>query len=346
MSGMRAQTIVTGDFESKRRSHVFRLPHNSRWRTFRHRVHRVRFVLPTREIQLLECSNCQQPCRASECYQNGNNDGPILCLNCAPRHAPLLCTICKELRHPGAFAARYRQNTSDDLKVRRCKSCGEKCSRCEKYMPNDRYFATGSSLCWQCDREQHMLTCERCDVRKRRNCYDGDVVHNHTAHKTKLVCLDCYKLGYSCDTQHGTKTFRCAAGHDCGHLAFDPTLLDNCLSRNTSALRFICEECKKKPKFRCSIHRTNHEQPELYEWYFSEHDIKKKKGKCRMVCHACCELGYSTSRGGDQSHRCDFCWQDFGHKKFDARALSHQKSQNSKLACQGCKSDRSKNTSI
>ena len=286
------------------------------------------------KFKLLQCSVCDKTCRSTDCYQDENNNTVTFCLQCAPRHAPLLCTVCKESKHPGAFSALHRQGKADNLKVRRCKSCSERCSECQKYMADARGFATGSSLCWQCDLDKQMLPCARCGVVKRRNCYDPDVMHNHTSHRRLLVCLECYKLGYSCDKRHGTEAFRCAAGHDCGHLAFETQLLKNVLRPNRSVQRLICKECQKKPKYKCSIKRFNHDQPECYEWKFSSQMLKNwksKKSACRLVCHDCCQLGFTTRSGGDIVRRCEgICRRQLGPQSFAS-------TKSSKRICNDCK---------
>ena len=99
------------------------------------------------KFQVVVCDICQDSCRYDECLDGTSRGEPLLCLKCAPKHTPLLCAICQEMKHPGSFTDHQRQNATDECSLRRCKSCSEKCGKCGKYMANARSFATGSNLC-------------------------------------------------------------------------------------------------------------------------------------------------------------------------------------------------------
>ena len=138
------------------------------------------------KFQTRICSVCTKTCRSTDCYQDDQNDGVTICIRCAPAHAPLKCTVCEERKHPGAFADKYRQARQDPWKVRRCKSCSERCSECQKHMADERGFEKASSLCKQCWSNKQAKRCMRCGVYKQRNCYDPNVMHHHTSDKKKL----------------------------------------------------------------------------------------------------------------------------------------------------------------
>ena len=106
-------------------------------------------------------------------------------------------------------------------------------------MADARCFATGSNLCWPCYQDSKMLTCNRCNIPKQRREYDSQVLSNAIKSGRLLVCLECYKLGYSAYTPHGITSFDCAGGHKCGHLAFDNMKFQNVLKNHTSKTRKI-----------------------------------------------------------------------------------------------------------
>ena len=166
-------------------------------------------------------------------------------------------SVTGEMKHPGAFAPRYQQCTTHMKGIRRCKECSERCSTCKQYMADDRGFATNTNVCWKCYKESLKRMCERCAAYKECKNFNSDLLKNNKTRGDILVCLDCYKMGYSNDKQYGLKTYRCIGGHDCGHLDFRRQLFWNYNRRHTSASQLICEDCRIKPK-KCqkeSLHR-------------------------------------------------------------------------------------------
>ena len=259
-----------------------------------------------------------------------------MCLTCAPSLVPLLCTICKEMKHPGAFATRHQRCTTETRGIRRCKGCGERCSSCKQYMPDDRSFATNTSVCWKCYKESLKRMCERCAVYKDSKSFDSKLLIDHTYDARKLVCLDCYRLGYSSDKRYGLITYRCIGGHDCGHLAFHRQLLMDYNRRHTSASQLICETCRIKPKYKCWAANCKKEK---YIFEFEEDKVRKTKNKDRLVCKKCIALGFSSKQGGDRAYPCRTCAGWFGSDNFEARHLyvfNRKKKSDERIALQ-CK---------
>ena len=68
------------------------------------------------------------------------------------------------MKHPGAFAPRYPQCTTDIEGIRRCNDCSERCSTCEQYTADDRSFATNINVCGECYNESLKRMCKICAV--------------------------------------------------------------------------------------------------------------------------------------------------------------------------------------
>ena len=182
-----------------------------------------------------------------------------------------------------------------------------------------------------------MWTCDRCGFHKQYEAFDPWVLSNHRKHDRLLVCINCYKLGYSCRPPHGLKVWHCAAGHECGHLAFDRKLFADWLREKTSDSHLICKECKAKPKYKCSIDQGPYcRHHECYEWQFGQKVMKNFKAKprqCRLVCNECCNRGFGTQRGGDVPRQCNGCHQWFGPILFSLKNNAKKK----RLLCRACK---------
>ena len=261
-----------------------------------------------------------------------------MCLTCAPSLVPLLCTICKEMKHPGAFTPRYRQCTTHMKGIRRCKECSERCSTCKQYMADDRGFATNTNVCWKCYKESLKRMCARCAAYKECKHFNSDLLKNHNTRGDILVCLDCYKMGYSNDKQHGLKIYRCIGGHDCGRVAFHSQLLKNYCRQYTRASHLICEDCRIKPKYKCWAANCKKEK---YIFEFEEDKVRKTKNKDRLVCKKCIALGFSSKQGGDRAYPCRTCAGWFGSEDFEARqlyAFNKKKKRDERIAlqCKNC----------
>ena len=129
-----------------------------------------------------------------------------------------------------------------------------------------------------------MWTCDPCSFQKQDEAFDPGVLSNHRKHDRLLVCMESYKLGYSCRRPHGLKVLYCAAGHECGHLAFSHRTLSDFLRKNLSASYLICKECKATPKYKCSIVRSpGSKHHKCYEWQFGQRMMKnfrKNPNRC------------------------------------------------------------------
>ena len=292
------------------------------------------------KFQVVVCGICQKSCRYDECIERSSKDEPLLCVKCAPKHTPLLCTICHEMKHPGAFTDHQRQNATDECSLRRCKSCSEKCGKCGKYMADARSFATSSNLCWPCYQDSKMLTCNRCNIPKQRREYDSKVLSNAIESGRLLVCLECYKLGYSAHTPHGITSFDCAGGHKCGHLAFDKMKFHNVLYKKTSKTWLLCKVCDAKPTYKCNAENCQMDRSrKMGPWEFDAEQVqnhRKKKGKCQMICKHCVGNGFSTIRGGTVAYQCDSCHRRLGHKSFGKQSLKNAKKRGGQLLCLTC----------
>ena len=168
--------------------------------------------------------------------------------------------------------------------------------------------------------------------------FDSTLLEHHEYHGRKLVCLDCYKLGYSNDKRYGLITYRCIGGHDCGHLAFHHQLLKDYNRRHTSASQLICEACRIKPKYKCWAANCKKEK---YIFEFEEDKVRKTKNKDRLVCKKCIALGFSSKQGGDRAYPCRACAGWFGSENFEARhlyAFNRKKNSDERVAlqCKNC----------
>ena len=226
--------------------------------------------------QTIICSKCGKPTRATQTLYIAHGDSTTrVCLKCAPQELPIQCTVCKTSKHPSAFTTRHRSAEAKKTGIMRCKACSEQCSACGRHMTNDSHFATNSSLCWKCYRQKRH--CARCQKLKPHNDYEASVLHNHISNRRLLVCKACSALYYS---PEDIRSYTCAGGHECGHLAFTykKKLLDNVKRGHTSAKHLICVDCKERPQYKCSIAKCAFKAKQ-YEWEFDPTALRAAKSK-------------------------------------------------------------------
>ena len=283
-------------------------------------------------FRLVVCSACGKHCRFSEAITQSNPTHPTLCMNCAPRQLPLQCTVCKENKHPEAFEHRYRSAQAEKLGIRRCKACGERCTECNTYLPDDRKFATNSSKCWRCysKEKKGSYACAKCKETKPRGDFNDGILQRHLAEKALLVCRACQDLGYSPDKEHGLDSYQCVGGHERGHILFPSQLVYDVRRGHTSAAKLVCLECKQRPQVKCSV--PSCAKGNMPEWEFEQSMLRS----ARKICRACSQLGFTLRRGGTESLRCDACRRNLGPTKFAQSVRADAKRNKGVARCIDC----------
>jgi hypothetical protein len=183
------------------------------------------------------------------------------------------CVGCKEWLIGFAFELHVRTGMDMKRVCSECKHLGYSLSDCEPYICSgghrcghlffdsqhlrDWRRGHGSTLtCLGC---AALYKCDACCGRRSRSDFDSNVFAHAQKDGRALVCKDCTKKGYSAkDTGH----YMCKNGHQCGHLEFNPQVLQNMKRR--PFFRALCKHCQRdgkppreKPKW--ATHLTDEE---------------------------------------------------------------------------------------
>ena len=209
--------------------------------------------------------------------------------------------------------------------------CATACSQCGTKMGSARSFATATSICWPCYREQQMVTCDACGRSKEKETFDAKIMRHHESDGRKAVCKECVERGYS---PLDVRSYQCQGlgGHTCGHKAFDTHALNNAKARSMENL--LCNKCTEST-LQCSGCKQELPQSSFKKdmWHHGRHNGQKS------MCIQCAALGLSPRDA--QRYLCGQCGKEYGHMKFDRTALKNFKrpGRTTQLCCQQCRAE-------
>ena len=273
------------------------------------------------------CKSCSERC--SECNQymaddRGSATGTSKCWHCDAKSRMRKCARCGETKTSTAYDPSVLHNHVAHHRHLICLECQKQGYSSDPRAGLKTYHCMGGHS------GGHKL-------------FDGKLLENIQQKRTslnKLICKECkQRPKYQCSIARPNYD-----QPECYEWDFNEQRVQNFKKQKRGTTRLVCNACVELGftskrggdtvrRYKCSIQRANHNQPECDETAFPEQQLKTYRphsGRTRLVCHACSQSGFTTRHGGDTVRRCDICRQELGPQKFES-------TKSCKLVCKDCK---------